>query len=58
MALLVAGTKSKTRLLRSALRIVKARIWRPELIEQAAERKRHARRRRRRRTFKSAYSDP
>ena len=33
-----------------------SRIWRPELIEPAAERKRRARRRRR--TFKSAYSDP
>ena len=33
-----------------------SRIWRPELIEPAAEHKRRARRRRR--TFKSAYSDP
>ena len=33
-----------------------SRIWRPELIEPAAERKRRARRRRP--TFKSAYSDP
>ena len=33
-----------------------SRIWRPELIEPAEERKRRARRRRR--TFKSAYSDP
>ena len=33
-----------------------SRIWRPELIEPAAERKRRARRRRR--TSKSAYSDP
>ena len=33
-----------------------SRIWRPEVIEPAAERKRRARRRRR--TFKSAYSDP
>ena len=49
------GTKSKTRRLRSALPIVKARIWRPELIEPAAERKRRARVRR---TFKSADSDP
>ena len=32
-----------------------SRIWRPELIEPAAERKRRARRRRR--TFKSPYSD-
>ena len=46
---------SKTRRLGSALRIVKARIWRPELIELAAERKRRARGRRR--TFKSAYPD-
>ena len=33
-----------------------SRIWRPELIEPAAERKRRARRRRP--TFKSAYPDP
>ena len=33
-----------------------SRIWRPELIEPAAERKRRARRQRP--TFKSAYSDP
>ena len=33
-----------------------SRIWRPELIEPAAERKRRARRRRR--TSKSAFSDP
>ena len=33
-----------------------SRIWRPELIEPAAERKRRARRRRR--TYKSAYFDP
>ena len=33
-----------------------SRIWRPEWIEPAAERKRRARRRRR--TFKSAHSDP
>ena len=33
-----------------------SRIWRPELIEPAAERKRHARGRRP--TFKSAYPDP
>ena len=37
------GTKSKTRLLRSILRIVKSRKWRPELIESAAEFKRHTR---------------
>ena len=49
------GTKSKMRRLRSALPIVKARIWRPELIEPAAERKQRARVRR---TFKSADSDP
>ena len=33
-----------------------SRIWRPELIEPAAERKRRARERRP--TFKSAYPDP
>ena len=33
-----------------------SRIWRPELIEPAAERKRRARGRRP--TFKSAYPDP
>ena len=33
-----------------------SRIWRPELIEPAAERKRRARGRRQ--TFKSAYPDP
>ena len=35
-----------------------SRIWRPELIEPAEERKRRARARGRRPTFKSAYSDP
>ena len=42
--------------MRSALRIVNARLWRQELIEPATERKRRAHRRRR--TFKSAHSDP
>ena len=37
------GTKSKTRRLRSILCIVKSRKWRPELIESAAEHKRHTR---------------
>ena len=49
------GTKSKTRRLRSALPIVKARIWQPELIEPAVECKRRARGWQ---TFKSADSDP
>ena len=35
-----------------------SRIWRPELIEPAAERKRRARARGRRPTLKSAYPDP